>query len=82
MEDAMKLCREKYIRIMAGSLVLLSLVLALMLSRWWLLFTAFVGCNLIQSAFTDFCPAETLLKKMGIKSEAEQLTKEGGCCQC
>jgi hypothetical protein len=57
---------EKGIRILAGTLVLTSLALAHWVSEWWLLLAAFVGANLIQSAFTGFCPPETVLKKLGI----------------
>lgn len=57
---------ENAIRILAGSLVLLSLALAQLVSPWWLLLAAFVGVNLIQSAFTGFCPAENLLRKLGV----------------
>lgn len=55
---------ENGIRILAGSLVLISLILALTVSRYWLALTAFVGLNLIQSAFTGFCPAEMILKRI------------------
>lgn len=63
---------ESYIRILAGVMVLLSVALAHFVSPWWLLLTCFVGLNLIQSAFTGFCPPEMLLRKLGVKS--------GGCC--
>ena len=49
----------------AGSMVLLSLVLAYLFSPWWFLLTAFVGLNLLQSAFTGFCPLAIILKKAG-----------------
>jgi hypothetical protein len=42
------------------------LVLAQLVNRWWLLLAAFVGVNLIQSAFTGFCPAELLLRRLGV----------------
>jgi hypothetical protein len=58
--------REQYIRILAGSMILLSLALYYWVSPWWLLLTAFVGINLLQSALTGFCPAETILKKLGL----------------
>jgi len=65
---------EGAIRIMAGSMVLLSLGLAHFLANpWWLLLTAFVGVNLIQSGFTGFCPPETLLRRLGMRSA-------GSCC--
>jgi hypothetical protein len=57
---------ENAIRILAGSMVLLSLALAHFVNHWWLLLTAFVGFNLIQSAFTGFCPAEIIFRKLGI----------------
>jgi hypothetical protein len=60
---------ESIIRILAGSLVLISACLAHFVSPWWLLLTAFVGLNLVQSAFTGFCPAEILLQKPGIAKE-------------
>lgn len=57
---------ENSIRILAGTMVLVSIGLAHWVSEYWLLLTAFVGVNLIQSAFTGFCPAETILKKLGV----------------
>ncbi|MEW6302338.1 MAG: DUF2892 domain-containing protein [Verrucomicrobiota bacterium] len=57
---------ESAIRILAGSLVLLSVALAHWVSQWWLLLAVFVGLNLIQSAFTGFCPAENIFRKLGI----------------
>ena len=62
---------ERYIRILAGTMVLIGLILALWFSLWWLLLPAFVGLNLTQSAFTGFCPPEIVLKKLGVKTEAE-----------
>ena len=55
------------IRVLAGTLVLVSLVLGLWVNKWWFCLTAFVGVNLIQSAFTHFCPAEMILAKLGVK---------------
>lgn len=55
---------ENMIRILAGALVLASLLLSITVSVNWLFLTAFVGVNLIQSAFTGFCPAEMILKKV------------------
>lgn len=52
---------EHMIRILAGTMILISLVLSQMVSEWWLLLGAFVGINLIQSSFTRFCPAEKVL---------------------
>jgi hypothetical protein len=47
-------------------MVLISVALAHFVSPWWLLLAVFVGVNLIQSAFTGFCPAETILHKLGL----------------
>jgi hypothetical protein len=51
----------------AGSFILISLLLAHFHSENWLWFTAFVGANLFQSAFTGFCPLAMILKKLGVK---------------
>ncbi len=58
---------ERIVRGMAGSFVLLSLVLAHYHSVNWLWFTAFVGANLLQSSLTGWCPVFTLLRKLGVK---------------
>ena len=63
---------ENAIRILAGSLVLISISLAHWVSPYWLLLTAFVGFNLIQSAFTGFCPAEIILRKLGVGKAAAE----------
>lgn len=55
---------ENKIRILAGTLVLASSVLALLVSPYWLVLAGFVGINLIQSAFTKFCPAEIIISKL------------------
>ena len=54
---------ESLIRILAGTLVLLSLVFAYVINPWWLTLAGFVGVNLIQSAFTGFCPAEMVIRR-------------------
>jgi hypothetical protein len=64
---------ENAIRALAGTMILASLALAHYVSANWLWLTAFVGANLLQSAFTGFCPAETVLKKLGVG-------KGGSCC--
>ena len=71
---------ERYIRIMAGFFVMLSLALGvqgspIFVSQWFLVFTAFVGFNLFQSGFTGFCPPGMLLKKLGVKEAG------GACCK-
>ncbi len=58
---------EKGVRILAGVLVLLGLGLGYWLHPYGYLVTVFVGVNLIQSAFTGFCPAEKIMIKMGLK---------------
>jgi hypothetical protein len=55
------MCADHIIRRFAGAFVLVSIVLAAWLSPWWLLFTAFVGFNLLQSSFSAFCPLERML---------------------
>ncbi len=61
---------ERCIRVIAGSFVLLSLALGYLHSPYWHLFTAFVGANLLQSAFTRWCPMETFLARLGVASPA------------
>ncbi len=56
---------NQFVRVLAGTMVLVSVPLVLFVSQWWLLLTAFVGINLIQSAFTGFCPPEILLRRKG-----------------
>ncbi len=57
---------ENIIRALAGTMVLASLALAHWVHPNWIWLTVFVGANLLQSAFTGLCPAENLLKKLGI----------------
>jgi len=56
---------DSFIRILAGGIILLSAALTHWVSPWWLLLTVFAGLNLIQSAFTGFCPPTLLLRKFG-----------------
>ena len=58
---------NRYIRAIAGAFILLSLLLAVYVNINWLWFTAFVGANLLQSAFTGWCLMEDILKKLGVK---------------
>jgi hypothetical protein len=69
-----KMKLENAIRIMAGSMVLLSIALAFWVNLSWLLLTAFVGFNLVQSAFTGFCPAELIFRRLGVGKGG------AGCC--
>jgi len=59
---------ERAVRMIAGVFVLLSLALGYWVSSYWYLFTAFVGLNLFQSAFTNWCPMMTILRKFGMRS--------------
>ena len=63
---------ERYIRIVAGLFIMTSLALGvegspLFVSKWALVFTAFVGANLFQFGFTNFCPMAIILRKLGVK---------------
>jgi Protein of unknown function (DUF2892) len=58
---------DRLVIAVAGSFILISLLLAHYHSENWLWFTAFVGANLLQSAFTGFCPMAMILKKLGFK---------------
>ncbi|HQV88487.1 MAG: DUF2892 domain-containing protein [Nitrosomonas sp.] len=58
---------DRAVLAVAGSFILVSLLLAHFHSENWLWFTAFVGANLLQSAFSGFCPMAMILKKLGIK---------------
>ena len=58
---------EQYIRAIAGTFVLISLGLGYLHSPYWHLFTAFVGINLLQSAFTKWCLMENILAKFGVQ---------------
>jgi hypothetical protein len=59
---------ERILRLVAGFFVMLSLALGYYVSEYWFLFTAFVGLNLFQSAFSNWCPLMTILKKLGVGS--------------
>jgi hypothetical protein len=64
---------NKYFRVIVGVMVLLSIALTYFVNQNWMWFTAFIGVNLIQSAFTKWCLLETILMKLGVK-------KEGSSC--
>mgnify|MGYP000953376187 CR=1 FL=1 len=57
---------NRWLRLIAGVFVFLSAVLAAVHSPYWLLFTGFVGLNLAQSAFTNWCPMMLFLRKLGV----------------
>lgn len=58
---------DEALRLMAGVAVLASVALAVWVNPWFLAFTAFVGANLLQSAFTKWCPAMWMFRKLGLK---------------
>ncbi|MBM0124605.1 YgaP family membrane protein [Pimelobacter simplex] len=57
---------DRLVLALAGTLVLVSIVLATLVSPWWLLLTGFVGANLLQSSITRFCPAAVILRRLGV----------------
>jgi hypothetical protein len=68
--------KERIVRAVAGTFVLISITLAGLVNIHWLWMTAFVGVNLLQSSFTKFCPLEKILSAAGVKDNGEQK----GCC--
>ena len=60
---------ERWIRLIAGMFILVSLGLSQIHSPYWLLFTAFVGANLFQSSLTGWCLMEDFLRKIGVREE-------------
>lgn len=58
---------ERALRLMAGAVILISVGLGMTVSPRWYWLTAFVGLNLLQSAFTNWCPAMVLFRKMGLR---------------
>lgn len=59
---------NRYIKAIAGTFIIASLLLAHFVNPNWIWFTAFVGANLLQSAFTNWCLMEEILKKAGVKA--------------
>jgi hypothetical protein len=68
---------ERYLRLIAGGFVLLSLLLGYLHSPYWFIFTAFVALNLIQSAFTNWCPMMTLLRLIGARDQPVSFNQRG-----
>ena len=64
---------ERGLRLVGGSFVAISVALGVWVSPWWLAFTAFVGLNLVQSAFTNWCPMMSLLERLGMESVARRV---------
>ena len=73
-EKGYRMSMDRYVRVFAGSFVLISLVLAHWVSPYWLWFTVFVGANLLQSGLTRWCLLEDILAKLGVAK------KESGSC--
>ena len=64
---------DRAVLAMAGTFILTSVALGLLVNPWWFAFTVFVGANMLQAAFTGFCPAALILGKLGLRS---------GCAFC
>ncbi|MFN7137139.1 MAG: DUF2892 domain-containing protein [Thermomonas sp.] len=62
---------DRAVMAFAGVMILISVLLVHFVSPWWLLFTAFIGLNMLQASFTGFCPAAMIFKKLGVRG--------GGC---
>lgn len=62
---------DRAVMAFAGVMILASVLLVHFVSPWWLLFTAFIGLNLLQASFTGFCPAAMVFKRLGVRG--------GGC---
>jgi len=60
---------NRYLRLIAGFFIILSVVLVYFHSAYWLYFTLFIGVNLLQSAFTNWCPMMTVLRRMGVNKD-------------
>ena len=58
---------ERGLRLMAGVMVLLSVALTYYVSHYWMWLTVFIGLNLLQSSFTNWCPAMSILRAIGLK---------------
>lgn len=61
---------DRYLRLIAGVFILISILLAHFHSPYWLLFTGFISLNLIQSAFTNWCPMMSILRHLGVREGA------------
>jgi hypothetical protein len=61
---------DRIVMAFAGTMILISIALTMLVSSWWLLLTGFVGFNLLQAAFTRFCPLALILRKFGVSPGA------------
>lgn len=59
---------DRAVFVFAGSVVLIGIALSALVSPWWILLSVFAGVNMIQAAFTGFCPAALLFKAVGLKA--------------
>lgn len=59
---------DRAVLALAGTVTLISVLLVALISPWWLLLTAFVGLNLLQSSVTGFCPAAIVFRRLGLSS--------------
>ncbi len=57
--------QKEMFRAIVGTMILASVALTYFVSPWWLLFTTFIGANMLQSAFTSFCPMDMMLRMTG-----------------
>ena len=71
---------ENAVRLMAGIMVLLSVVLMHYVHAHFIWLTVFVGIMLVQSVFTGFCPAQNVFKMLGLKSSADSCSTDKNCC--
>jgi hypothetical protein len=72
---------ERSLRLTAGIFILLSLALGYWVSPYWYLFTAFVGLNLLQSGFTNWCPAMAIFRRLGLRDAGSAPKQSGGNSQ-
>lgn len=68
---------DRAVQAFAGVMVLISVALTQLVSPWWWLMTAFIGLNLFQSAFTGFCPAGMVMRRLGVGKTAG----DASCCR-
>ena len=66
---------QKAVHLLAGTLIVASLALAHWVSPYWLILTAFVGLNLFQSGFTNWCPAMSVFRLLGLKDQDTSCAK-------
>lgn len=69
---------ERALRLMAGTVILLSMALAYFVSPKWYFLTAFVGLNLLQSGFTNWCPAMVMFRKLGLRDANCEMASSAG----